>query len=173
MTGRPVQKIIGVKDGDALIGVAQLPADKADDSTVIAVTSDAQLIRFPAKTVRPQGPSGGGMAGMRLGEGAVVLGFGVALDEDAEKVNVFTVSDAHAGKFTPVADYPLKGRGGGGVRCQTFRKAETRLLAALVTEGAVTGVAADGSIVDAEFLQVKRDGPGAPVEGNPQQLYIR
>ena len=40
------------------------------------ITTDAQLLRFPAAAVRPQGRPAGGMAGIRLDAGASVVWFG-------------------------------------------------------------------------------------------------
>ena len=46
---------------------------------LIFITSDAQLLHFPATSVRPQGRAGGGMAGIKLSSGAQAVFFGSIL----------------------------------------------------------------------------------------------
>ena len=59
-------EVITLKDGDEVLQATWL----ADGTESLAfVTSDASLLRFPAKLVRPQGLKGGGMAGMNLTAG--------------------------------------------------------------------------------------------------------
>ena len=55
--------VIALKDGDRVVGAVQL-ADEEQD--LVFITSDAQLLRFSAASVRPQGRSAAGMAGIRL-----------------------------------------------------------------------------------------------------------
>ena len=50
-----------------VVGAAYLAGD---DAELVFITSDAQLLRFPAASVRPQGRPAGGMAGIRLDDGA-------------------------------------------------------------------------------------------------------
>ena len=64
------------------------------ESTDLAfVTSDAQLLRFPAAAVRPQGRPAGGVAGVRLTTGASVLWFG-AVGPDAAQPGIGASADA-------------------------------------------------------------------------------
>ena len=104
-----------------VVGAAALH-DGAED--LVFVTSDAQLLRFPASAVRPQGRSAGGMAGIRLSPGRVGDLLRGASTRRADNVVVTSAgsSDALPGtqpgalKVTPYAEYPAKGRGTGGVR---------------------------------------------------------
>ena len=106
------------------------------------VTSDAQLLRFGAEKVRPQGRAAGGMAGVNLAPGARVVSFG-AVDltlPDGEWASVVVTVAGTTGalpgtqtgtaKVTPYAEYPAKGRATGGVRCHRFLKGEDTLLLA-------------------------------------------
>ena len=119
-----------------MVGAAALH-DGAED--LVFVTSDAQLLRFPASAVRPQGRTAGGMAGIRLSPGASVTFFG-AVDPAADNVVVTSAgsSDALPGtqpgalKVTPYAEYPPKGRGTGGVRAHRFLRGEDALVLAWV-----------------------------------------
>ncbi len=66
-------ELITLKDDDRVVGAAYLATDEAE---LVFVTSDAQLLHFPAAAVRPQGRPAAGMAGIRLDGGATVLWFG-------------------------------------------------------------------------------------------------
>ena len=66
-------EVVTLKDGDRVVGAASLRDETQD---LVFVSSDAQLLRFPASVVRPQGRLAGGMAGIRLAAGATVIWFG-------------------------------------------------------------------------------------------------
>ncbi|MBX3092613.1 MAG: DNA topoisomerase IV subunit A, partial [Cryobacterium sp.] len=108
---RPDFEVIALKDGDELVGAAQ----GTDAEELVFVTSDAQLLHFPASSVRPQGRSAAGMAGMRLSAGAVVIHF-TSVDPGADVVvaTISTHSDTIAGtdpgraKVSSFAEFPGK-----------------------------------------------------------------
>lgn len=160
-------EIIALKDGDRVVGAAPAP----DGVELVFLTSDAQLLRFAADAVRPQGRSAGGMAGIRVADGESVVFFGTVASEDEDAV-VVTVAgsnqalvgaDPGSGKVTAVAEFPAKGRATGGVRAQRFLKGEDTLTLAWVgsdpravgTDGAVRALPASGA---------KRDASGQPLE---------
>src|SRR5699024_1150090 len=60
--------IISLKEGDEVIGIGTA----ADDDDLVFITDNAQLLRFSAEAVRPQGRTGGGVAGVRLAADAGV-----------------------------------------------------------------------------------------------------
>ncbi len=66
-------ELITLKDDDRVIGAAYLTGD---DAELVFITSDAQLLRFSANSVRPQGRPAAGMAGIRLSGGATAIWFG-------------------------------------------------------------------------------------------------
>jgi DNA gyrase subunit A len=66
-------ELITLKDDDRVIGAAYLTGD---DAELVFITSDAQLLRFAASSVRPQGRPAAGMAGVRLSDGAAAIWFG-------------------------------------------------------------------------------------------------
>ncbi|MEU7075448.1 DNA topoisomerase IV subunit A [Streptomyces narbonensis] len=160
-------EVITLKDGDRIVGATELRSGEED---LVFITSDAQLLRYPAAQVRPQGRPAGGMAGIKLTEGAEVLSF-TAVDPAADAV-VFTVAgstgtlDASAGtsaKLTPFDQYPRKGRATGGVRCQRFLKGEDVLI--LAWAGATPARAAQKNGTPAPLPEVdpRRDGSGTPL----------
>jgi len=170
---RPTFDLITLRPDDELVGVSQIP----DSGDLIFVASDAQLLRFRASSVRPQGVSAAGMAGITLSPGSSVRFFGgvdgnAAAGRGAESV-VVTVSqadDALAGadpgrvKVSALMDYPSKGRATGGVRAHTFLKGESSLAVAWVGASPALASGADGAPRDLPTSRAKRDGSGSIAE---------
>ena len=168
-------ELITLKDDDRVVGAAYLTGDDAD---LVFITTDAQLLRFPATSVRPQGRAAAGMAGIRLDGAASVVWFGAAGpaasaasvpgpgDQAAVVVTVAGRSGALPGtgggslKVTPFAEYPPKGRATGGVRCQRFLKGEDGLIQAWIGPAPVVGATESGVIVDLTAMTGRRDGSG-------------
>ena len=78
---------ISLKDGDHVVGAVELTTGEEE---LVFVTSQASLLHFSAGDVRPQGRGGGGIAGIRLSDGARVIFFG-AVDPAVDSI-VVTVS---------------------------------------------------------------------------------
>jgi DNA gyrase subunit A len=170
-------ELIALRPGDRVVGAASVASES---DSLVFVTSDAQLLHFPASSVRPQGRAAGGMAGVRLSAGASVVWFGVVDEAAAAGVPVgppgsyspavvVTVAGragalpgaaAATVKVTPLHEFPGKGRATGGVRCHRFLKGEDVLVAAWA--GAAPAVAAtdSGSPVDLPDPVGRRDGSG-------------
>ncbi|MGW6097470.1 DNA gyrase/topoisomerase IV subunit A [Streptomyces sp. NPDC055157] len=159
-------EVITLKEGDRIVGAAELRTGEED---LIFITSDAQLLRYPAAQVRPQGRPAGGMAGVKLTAGAEVLSF--AAVDPAVDAMVFTVAGSHGtlddsvltAKLTPFDQYPRKGRATGGVRCQRFLKGEDVLVFAWA--GALPARAAqkNGTPTELPEPDPRRDGSGTPL----------
>lgn len=161
--GKDSWDYIRLEDGDEVVGATELYSP-----SLAFVTSDAQLLHYPADTVRPQGRSGGGMAGIKLGSGAYVVFFGGVNPDHDLVVTVAGAADDLFGdgaggvKVTPLAEFPSKGRATGGVRCQRFLKGEGVLTAACVGEF-VTAAGATGRPIDLPRVNLRRDGSGEPM----------
>ncbi|MFE4955540.1 DNA topoisomerase (ATP-hydrolyzing) subunit A [Streptomyces sp. NPDC056653] len=159
-------EVITLKEGDRIVGAAELRTGEED---LVFITSDAQLLRYPAAQVRPQGRPAGGMAGVKLTAGAEVLSFGAV--DPAVDAMVFTVAGSHGtlddsvltAKLTPFDQYPRKGRATGGVRCQRFLKGEDVLVFAWA--GALPARAAqkNGTPTELPEPDPRRDGSGTPL----------
>ena len=163
---RPEFEVMGVKPDDLIIGAFTAP----DASDFAVVTSDAQLLRFAASSVRPQGRPAGGMAGIKLAPEAEVI-FATAVKHD-EVAEVITVADSSvtlegtggaSAKRSDWADYPAKGRATGGVRTQRFLKWEDRLSVAWVGSGDARGLSREGSARKLPAETSRRDGSGEPL----------
>ncbi|OFR90047.1 DNA topoisomerase IV [Micrococcus sp. HMSC067E09] len=177
---RDVFEAITLKDRDAVVGAA--PAVQDEDHLVF-VTAAGQLLHYEASLVRPQGPSAGGMAGMRVADKDTVLAFAVApagtvvpeaeLSSSERPAVVVTVADGQSDllgsapgsvKVTPLGEYPTKGRGTAGVRAHRMLKGENAVV--LAWAGASPALAASKAGV-ARALPTefgRRDGSGVPVD---------
>ncbi|MFE4309586.1 DNA topoisomerase (ATP-hydrolyzing) subunit A [Streptomyces sp. NPDC056891] len=160
-------EVITLKEGDRIVGATELRTGEED---LVFITSDAQLLRYPAAQVRPQGRPAGGMAGVKLTDGADVISF-TAIDPAADAV-VFTVAgstgtlDSSSGtsaKLTPFDQYPRKGRATGGVRCQRFLKGEDVLILAWAGTTPARAAQKTGTPVELPDVDPRRDGSGTPL----------
>ncbi|WIE76986.1 DNA topoisomerase (ATP-hydrolyzing) [Curtobacterium sp. MCSS17_007] len=158
---------IGLKPKDTVVGAAQAP--ETDD--LVFITSNAQLLRFPASGVRPQGLPAGGVAGVSLSSGATVIWFGsVARSDDAVVATVSTSSgalpgtDAGRAKVSALSEFPAKGRATQGVRAHAFLKGEDGLTVAWAGIAPPHAVGTDGAARTLPDWLSKRDGSGAPLE---------
>jgi DNA gyrase subunit A len=175
-------ELIALKEGDRVVGAAQL---RAESDELVFITSDAQLLRFGASAVRPQGRAAGGMAGIRLTAGASVVWFGAVDAAAAEGTPVgppgsyspavvVTVAGsagalpgaaAESVKVTPLHEYPPKGRATGGVRCHRFLKGEDLLVMAWAGPAPAVAASESGSPVALPDPVGRRDGSGAGLSG--------
>ena len=159
---------ITLKPRDEVVG-AVVAAN--DDDELVFATRGAQLLRFPASSVRPQGRTAGGVAGMKLGEGDEVIFFGVvgAGDPDAVVVTVASGTETIPGtpggsvKVTDFAEYPAKGRATAGVRAHRFLKGEDALVVAWAGHGPAKAAAANGVARALPTEHGRRDGSGVPL----------
>lgn len=158
---------IALKPKDRVVG-AGVPA-AGDD--LVFISAQAQLLRFPAASVRPQGRTAGGMAGIKLGAGDSVVFFGVAGSADPAAVVVTiatgggTLPGTGSGtvKVTPLEEYPAKGRATGGVRAHRFLKGEDSLSLAWAGHGPAKAASAAGVARALPTEHGRRDGSGVPL----------
>ncbi|GAA0634615.1 DNA topoisomerase IV subunit A [Streptomyces thermocarboxydovorans] len=157
-------EVITLKEGDRVVGAAELRTGEED---LVFITDDAQLLRFQASQVRPQGRQASGVAGIKLGQGARVISF-TAVDPSKDAV-VFTVAGSRGtlddsvqttAKLTPFDQFPRKGRATGGVRCQRFLKGEDCLSLAWAGAAPARAAQKNGSPVALPELDPRRDGSG-------------
>lgn len=158
-------EVIGLKEDDEVVGAVELVTGEEE---LCFISSDAQLLHFPASGVRPQGRAGGGMAGIKLGAGQHVAFFGAFDPPDAVVVTASGSSTALPGteagavKVTPFTEYPGKGRATGGVRSHRFLKGEDTLVTAWAGPGPARAAASSGAPVDLPEANGRRDGSGVP-----------
>lgn len=163
-------QLINLADGDAVVGATPVVGD---DDDMVFITAAGQLLRFPAKAVRPQGRAAGGMNGIKLAAADEVVFFAAVTDsDDAEVVTVAGSADALPGttpgtvKVTPLSAYPSKGRATGGVRCHKFRSGEDRLQVGWAGPGPARAATARGAAAPLPEADPRRDGTGTPATKN-------
>ncbi|MGN6413609.1 DNA gyrase/topoisomerase IV subunit A [Flexivirga sp.] len=162
-------EVISLKDGDTVVGAVEVVTGEED---LVFITSDAHLLRYAADLVRPQGRSGGGMAGVKLGAGARALWFGI-VDTSAPAVVVTGAgaSGALPGtgpesvKVSRYDEFPSKGRATGGVRCHRFLRGEDELVLAWAGTAPARAASPTGAAVELPAADGKRDGSGVPPAG--------
>ncbi|HEY3575455.1 MAG TPA: DNA topoisomerase IV subunit A [Arthrobacter sp.] len=161
-------EVITLKDKDTVVGVAPAGSEDAD---LVFLTRQAQLLRFSAAGVRPQGRTAGGMAGIKLAAGDQVVFFGAVAPGDEAAV-VVTISGTEgalpgtapgAAKVTAFAEYPAKGRATAGVRAHRFLKGEDTLLLAWAGHGPAKASSSAGVARSLPQEHGRRDGSGIPL----------
>ncbi len=164
--GKHDVEIIGLKDGDRVVGASVA----ADDAELVFIASDAQLLRFDAASVRPQGRAAGGRAGIRLSPGVKVIAVTAVTDADAAVVVTIAGSlqaiagtDAGSAKVSSFSEFPPKGRATGGVRAQRFLRGEDALTLAWVGSEP-RALAADGAVRALPEAGAKRDASGQSLD---------
>jgi DNA gyrase subunit A len=116
---------IKLRDSDELVSVRGTDGD--DD--IIMVSKSGYAARFAESRVRPMGRDTSGVRGMNVSEkGNRVLAMDVARDD----TELFVVTENGFGKRSPIADYPVKGRGTKGVKTIQLTDRKGALAGALV-----------------------------------------
>jgi DNA gyrase subunit A len=169
---RPDFEVVALKPGDEVVGVAQGP----DSEDLVFVTSDAQLLHFPASQVRPQGVAATGMAGINISAGrggakaraifftAVDPGSDVVVATISTPAETLAGADPGRAKVSRFREFPGKGRATGGVRAHTFLKGEDALALAWVGPSPAFAVGPDGSLRTLPEVGAKRDASGTPMD---------
>jgi DNA gyrase subunit A len=166
---RPGQQIISLQPGDAVVGATLA----TDTHWLTFISSDGQLLRFEAANVRPQGAGAGGMAGIKLSDGAHVVSFTAVGSIDGASVVTVSASletlmgaGAQRVKVTPLSEFPAKGRATQGVRAHAFLKGEDTLTTAWAGRGSAHASDLAGKPVELPSEIAKRDASGTKAEGD-------
>jgi DNA gyrase subunit A len=152
----------GVKPGDRLAAVARC----RDDDHLVLAHDGGFVTRFPAADVRPMGRTAAGVAGMNVPKGAGVVALTVvpAGSDDGE---VLTLAGDGTGKRSPLAEYPVKGRGGKGLVTGT-----DRLLWCGVAADLHLGGDEPATIRAVDLPEAKRAGRGLPLPTPPGRPVV-
>jgi DNA gyrase subunit A len=160
-------EVISLKPGDEVVGAGRA----GDGAELVFVTSDAQLLHFSAASVRPQGRTAGGMAGIKLSSGQGVIHFSALETTDGALVATVSTStttiagtDPGRAKVSLFSEFPGKGRATGGVRTHAFLKGEDTLGLAWVGPAPALAVASDGTPRTLPEAGAKRDASGTPLD---------
>ena len=143
---------IKMREGDELIGVRHASGD--DD--ILIVSRKGQAIRFHETAVRPTGRATEGVRGMSLRKGDEVISLNIA-QHDAD---LLVVTENGYGKRTRMDEYPIKGRGGLGVKTVQLTEARGQLIGALAVRPGyqVMLISDGGTVIRIPVEDVKRLG---------------
>jgi DNA gyrase subunit A len=166
---RPTWDVIRLEPGDSVVNAYAATANTFDRQQIVLITDQAQLLHFPLKSLRAQGRSASGVAGIKLVNSHVLFG-GVV--NTADQLVVATVSGSSQAlpgtelgnaKVTNFDLYPAKGRATAGVRCHKFRSGEDSLINAWVGVAPPRGSTSSGIPVELPDPDSRRDGTGTPL----------
>jgi DNA gyrase subunit A len=152
---------INLKAGDKVVGAAL----SEENDELVFITKDAQLLRFDAKTVRPQGRNGAGMAGIKTESEVVYFGVLKAKSKNivltiANSSKALPGTDPGALKVTKIDEFPKKGRATGGMRAHKFTKARDQIALAYAGPESFQLLDAKGKAIGIEYEIQKRDTSG-------------
>ncbi len=142
-----------LEEDDELIGAKLARTD--DD--VLMITAQGSAIRFTVAELRSASRTSGGVRGIRLGKDNTV----VSLNLTPANSELLVVTEFGYGKCTPIDDYPLQTRGGGGVLTakvtdKTGRVATARILTEKDSDLVI--ISASGVVIRMDVANIIRGG---------------
>ncbi|MGQ9494984.1 MAG: DNA gyrase subunit A [Thermoanaerobaculaceae bacterium] len=145
---------IALEEGDDLLAVRLTDGQ----SHVFLGTHRGMAIRFSEGEVRSMGRVAAGVRGISLKEGDFVVE--MATFPEGESGDILVVSEKGYGKRTPVGEFRLQGRGGGGVRLMqlTQRTGAVAGIRHVHQEDDVLLVTAQGMLIRTQASGIRRTG---------------
>ena len=143
---------INLKDDDEVVAVFQTNGE----SDLMIFTRNGQGIRFVQDEVRPTGRASQGVRGIRLRAGDSVVGAAIAAAAD----DVLFLTEGGFGKRTRLSDFPVKHRGGLGVKAikiVSTRGSLATARAVVETDEAVI-TSSDGIVIRQQVGKINRYG---------------
>jgi DNA gyrase subunit A len=145
---------ISLREDDEVIAARLVSADQ----DLLLVSRHAQAIRFRAsdEALRPMGRDTSGVIGMRFTGGDSLLGMHVVTGG----ADVLVATSGGYAKRTPAEQYPVKGRGGLGVRTAQIVEARGELIGALMVhpEDEVFAITSAGGVIRTSAAEIKVSG---------------
>jgi DNA gyrase subunit A len=130
-------------------------------SEVLLATAQGQMIRFPEEEVRAAGLPAGGVAGIKVQKRDRVVGGMLLPAGTGAEARLAVVTALGWGKQTPLAEFPVHGRGGQGVQAGRFSE----------RTGALAGIALLGE--DEALLCFTEGGAGRLVRSGEVPVASR
>jgi len=120
------------------------------------VSRKGQAIRFHEREARPMGRATSGVIGMKLRKGDDVIAASLAKND----ADLLVVTVNGYGKRTRIADYPVKGRGGLGVKTVQLTEARGQLAGALVVQDGYQAmlISTGGTVIKMPVDGIRRAG---------------
>ncbi|MFC6314438.1 DNA gyrase subunit A [Lapidilactobacillus achengensis] len=145
-------RALTLRDGDSLSNV--LLTD--NHQNIFIGTHLGYAVSFRETDVRAMGRTAAGVRGIRLREGDYVVGSAI-LAPDHE---VLVISENGYGKRTNVAEYPIKGRGGKGIKTANITEKNGPLVGLTVVDGSedIMLITDEGVLIRFEVKAVSQTG---------------
>ncbi|MEX0835738.1 MAG: DNA gyrase subunit A, partial [Nitriliruptor sp.] len=153
----------GLKDGDQIASVALA----RDEDHLLVAHDGGQVARFAADEARVMGRSAAGVAGIDVPAGSRVVSV-TTIAAGSDDGAVLTVGADGTAKRSPLEDYPVKGRGGKGVKAGPDALLWCGVAVDLHLNGDPPQVLRPVDVAEArrsgrgDALEVPPGGPGAP-----------
>jgi len=147
---------ISLKKGDYLSWVRL----SNKESQIFLITKGGQSIRFKESQVRKMGRTAAGVKAIRLKKEDEVAGFDIITKEDtkdAKNVKVLVVSARGFAKQTPLGQYKVQSRGGGGIITSKLTDKTGKLIYGKIIDDQteVMALSAKGSVIRTELSSVR------------------
>lgn len=123
-----VTKVIGLKEGDEL--VTALIAKENDDILMVTALGQGLRTTITQEKIRPMGRSAAGVKGIKIKEGDIVIG----MTKITNDTDVMTVTSKGLGKRTKGSEFPVKNRGGQGVKAHKVSERSGTVVSCLTVE---------------------------------------
>jgi DNA gyrase subunit A len=103
---------LNIKDGDSLIDARFV----SESDEVLLATKKGKAIHFESSDLREMGRTAGGVRGIKLGKEDEVVSLAISTKENKESAKFLVITKNGYGKQTPVGDFKIQKRGGGGIK---------------------------------------------------------
>ena len=143
---------IDLGEDDQLIEVMTTDGER----DIFMATRRGQCIRFHETDVRPMGRSARGVRGIRLTNGDEVIG----MQLDNQGADMLIVAEKGLGKRTPKEGFPLRHRGGMGIKCHRVgaRTGGIVGIKAVDTEDSIMMITTEGVMIRMPVAGISRQG---------------
>ena len=148
-------RALGLNEGDVVVDVRLTDGNE----NILIATHECKEITFAEKEVRAMGRTAVGVRGIRLAEGDYV----VSAARARKGAQVLSITENGYGKCTPVEEFSVHHRGGGGVMLHNLTE-KTGLVAGAVVvdaENDVMIITDDGVIIRTPVGQIRECGRGS------------
>lgn len=127
-----------LKSSDSLLWVK---TSSGNDEFLLS-TEQGQAIRFKEKDVRAMGRTAAGVRGIHLKKADRVAGIDIIKKTDGTSVQLLTVMANGFGKQTPLKEYKVQKRGGGGIKTSKVTEKTGKVIATNIVDNTIEEIVA-------------------------------
>lgn len=148
-------RALGLNEGDVVVDVRLTDGNE----NILIATHDGKAITFAEDEVRAMGRTAVGVRGIRLADGDYVVGAARA----RKGAQVLSITENGYGKCTPVEDFSVHHRGGGGIMLHnlTEKTGQVAGIAVVDPDNDIMIITDDGVIIRTPVGQIRECGRGS------------